>query len=226
MLDCLKKGCVVIAVLMVWCVGVCAEEPTKVACVGDSITYGFGIEQREQNSYPAQLQALLGEQWVVGNFGKNGATALKKGHAPYWKAPQYKKALKFNPDVVIIKLGTNDSRPENWPKHKTDYIADYVNLIKSFQKLNSKPTVWICTSAPVYRGAAAEKKSFSDTIIREEVIPMVHKVAEQAGVKVIDINSALSKQKELFPDGVHPNAEGAGELAKAVSRALLNSKRK
>ncbi|MGD9420494.1 MAG: sulfatase-like hydrolase/transferase [Verrucomicrobiota bacterium JB025] len=205
--------------LLFCCADVHAGDPTRVACVGDSITYGFGIEKRKALSYPAQLQGLLGDQWIVGNFGKNGATVLKKGHAPYWKAPQFRAAKKFLPDVVIIKLGTNDSRPQNWPQHKSDYVADYVDLIRGFQNLASKPTVWICTPAPVYPGAAVRKNRFSDTVIREEVIPLVHKVAEEAGVGVIDLQSALSDQA-WFSDGVHPNARGAHVIAKTVAEAL------
>lgn len=198
-------------------------QPTRVACVGDSITYGFGIEDREQRSYPAQLQAALGENWVVGNFGKNGATVLKQGHAPYWKAPQYQAAQKFMPNVVIIKLGTNDSRPENWPKHQSEYVADYVALIRSFQSLKSNPTIWICTSAPIYPGVATEKKHFSEAIVRDEVRPLVDVVAEQGGVEVIDLYSVLSDHAELFPDGVHPNAEGAQLIATEIAAIISKS---
>ena len=66
-------------------VGICQTNPIKVACIGDSVTYGSGIEDRDNNSYPAQLQKMLGDEYVVGNFGKPGATLLVKGHRPYFK---------------------------------------------------------------------------------------------------------------------------------------------
>src|SRR3712207_5545352 len=82
----------------------------RVACVGDSITYGAGVSGREKNSYPAVLGQWLGTKWDVRNFGVSGATLLKKGNRPYWKQQKFADALQFKPDVVIIKLGTNDSK--------------------------------------------------------------------------------------------------------------------
>ena len=127
------------------------EAPKRIACVGDSITYGAAIKDRAKNCYPAQLGRMLGEKFDVRNFGVNGATMLKKGDKPYWKLKAYADAHDFQPEVVVIKLGTNDSKPHNW-KHKEEYVADYVALIESFQKLESKPTVWVCYPVPAYPG--------------------------------------------------------------------------
>lgn len=85
--------------------------PIRLACVGDSITQGDGLAA--DDSYPSQLQALLGEEWKVGNFGVSGRTLLKKGDHPYWTESAYQKALEFEPDVVIIMLGTNDTKEHN-----------------------------------------------------------------------------------------------------------------
>lgn len=59
-----------------------AAAKIKVACIGDSVTYRYGLESRETDNYPAQLQQMLGDQYEVENFGKSGATLLKKGHRP------------------------------------------------------------------------------------------------------------------------------------------------
>lgn len=197
---------------------------TLIACVGDSITYGFGIKNREKNSYPAQLSLVLGDDYYVENFGKNGATALKKGHAPYWKTPHYKKALLFKADLVIIKLGTNDGRVMNWSKHKDKYVNDYIALIKSFESLESKPKVLVCTSAPLFENDKARKKGFNTETIQKEVIPMIHKLAEKAGVELIDINSVLKGKKEMFPDGIHPNEAGARLIAETIAKAVKDKK--
>ena len=108
--------------------------PIKVACVGNSITYGAGIVNRDKNSYPAQLQAYLGEKYEVRNFGRNGATALLKGDYPYMETEEYKQSLAFLPDIVFIKLGTNDSKPLNI-KYKRKFKSDYLKLIRSYQEL-------------------------------------------------------------------------------------------
>ena len=114
-----------------------------VACVGDSITYGAGISNRTYNSYPAQLGRMLQKfdsRWGTRNFGVSGATLLRNGDLPYIRQGAYSQALAAEPDAVIIKLGTNDSKPQNWAL-KEDFISDYLFLIDSFAELPSKPKI-------------------------------------------------------------------------------------
>ena len=197
------------------------EAPKRIACVGDSITFGAAIKDRVKNCYPAQLGRMLGEKFEVRNFGVNGATLLKKGDKPYWKLKAYANARDFQPEVVVIKLGTNDSKPRNW-KHKEEYVADYVALIESFRKLGSKPVVWLCYPVPAYPG----RWGITDKVMKEEVMPRLDEVAKKSGCKVIDLYSALSEKKEMFPDLVHPNAKGATLIAEAVSSAIKVGKSK
>ena len=186
-------------------------KPVKIACVGDSITFGKGIRRRKRNSYPSQLAAMLGDKWAVRNFGVSGATLLKKGETPYWDKKALNDAHKFNPDVVIIKLGTNDSKPHNWT-HKAEYVSDYIALIESFQELESNPTVWICYPVPAYSG----RWGITDKVMTDDVMPLIDKVAKKANVKIIDLYSALSNKKEMFPDTVHPNSTGAKLMAEKI----------
>jgi len=197
------------------------EAPKRIACVGDSITFGAAIKDRVKNCYPAQLGRMLGEKFEVRNFGVNGATLLKKGDKPYWKLKAYANARDFQPEIVVIKLGTNDSKPRNW-KHKEEYVADYVALIESFRKLGSKPVVWLCYPVPAYPG----RWGITDKVMKEEVMPRLDEVAKKSGCKVIDLYSALSDKKEMFPDLVHPNAKGATLIAEAVSSAIKAGKSK
>jgi len=118
----------------------------KVACVGDSITQGSGAQKGK--SYPAQLQGLLGDGYQVGNFGVSARTLLKKGDFPYWKEKKYQDALAMEPAIVVIMLGTNDTKPQNW-KFEAEFDADYRELVKSFQSLKSKPKVFVCRPVPV-----------------------------------------------------------------------------
>lgn len=197
------------------------DAPIKVACIGDSITFGAGIKDRKQNNYPVQLQKILGEQFVVHNFGVNAATLLKKGDKPYWKLNQFKAAQELQPDIVIIKLGTNDTKPKNW-KHKDEYQPDYLEMIAIFQKLDSKPKIYLCTPAPV----VGERWGISDKTVSEEVIPLIGKIAKEAEVPTIDLYTPLKDKPELMPDKVHPNAEGAGIIAKTVAKAITGPAKK
>jgi len=187
----------------------------RVACVGDSITYGAGIKDRKQQSYPVQLGRMLGQKWDVRNFGVSGATLLKKGDKPYWKQKAFQQALAFRPHVVIIQLGTNDTKPQNW-KHKDDFAADYKAMIERFRALATEPRVFLCRPVPAFPG----RWGIRDAVIREGVIPIVDRVARQKQVGVIDLYKALAGRNDLFPDTVHPNAEGAGLMAKEIARVL------
>lgn len=188
--------------------------PIKVACVGDSITQGVGA--RSGQSYPAQLQALLGAGYEVGNFGVSGRTLLKKGDFPYWQEKKYQAALAMEPAIVIIMLGTNDTKPQNW-KHEAEFVADYRELVKSFQSLASRPKVFVCRPVPV---PGQGNFGINEENVRKE-IPRIDALAQELGCGVIDMHAALEKFPEMLPDRVHPNTAGAGEMAKAAAQAIL-----
>jgi len=188
------------------------DEPVRVACVGDSITQGAGTKG---NPYPKQLQEMLGDKWNVGNFGVSGRTLLRKGDYPYWNEKAYQNALTFKPDVVVIMLGTNDTKPQNW-KHEADFVTDYRDLVKSFTELESKPRVFICRPTPVI---GQGNFTIKEEHILEQ-IPRIDALVAELKIGVIDMHAALSEKPELIPDRVHPNAEGAGEMAKAAFTAL------
>jgi lysophospholipase L1-like esterase len=189
------------------------KAPVKVACIGDSITQGSGAAPGR--SYPSQLQELLGAEWKVGNFGVSGRTLLKKGDHPYWKEKAYQDALKFDPDVVIIMLGTNDTKPQNW-KHEAEFVADYTELVNSFQGLASEPRVYVCRPCPV---PDPGNFGINDKNL-QEWIKRIDQLAGKMNLGVIDMHKALAGKPELLPDRVHPNTEGAGEMAKAAFTAL------
>ncbi len=190
-----------------------AAEPIKVACVGDSITQGSGAQKGK--SYPAQLQGLLGDGYLVGNFGVSGRTLLKKGDFPYWKEKKYQEALAMEPAIVVIMLGTNDTKPQNW-KFEAEFDADYRELVRSFQSLKSKPKVFVCRPVPV---PGKGNYGINEENIQKE-IPRVDALAKELGCAVIDMHAALEKFPELLPDRVHPNTAGAGEMAKAAAKAI------
>jgi lysophospholipase L1-like esterase len=190
-------------------------ETIRVACVGDSITYGRTIQNRWKNSYPRQLGDLLGERWDVRNFGVTSATILKKGDNPYWKESAFDLAQKFEPHVVIINLGTNDTKPQNW-RYAEGFVDDYVEMIRTFTELESHPLIWICYPVPAYR----ERWGIRDSIIRQKVLAKIDQIAAETGCPIIDLYTALSGRPELFSDEIHPNAAGARAMAGTVYTAM------
>lgn len=193
------------------------ELPIRVACVGDSITYGAGVEDRDNKNYPKQLGDLLGSSFEVRNFGRSGATLLKAGDLPYWTTDEFKAATAFNPHVVILKLGTNDTKPQNW-KGKETFEADLKALLDHFLRLPSRPRpkVWVCLPVPVY----GDQWGINSKTLEEGVIPVLMDVCQRRNVPVIDLNDALTGHPEMFPDKIHPNAAGAMLMARTVYQAI------
>ncbi len=202
-------------VAILWALASHAQNHTRVACVGDSITFGSGVAGRESNSYPAVLQRLLGETFEVKNFGVSGATLLKKGDKPYWKERAFKSATEFKPDIVIMKLGTNDSKPQN-RTNLTEFATDLAAMVDHFANLGTKPKIYLCLPAPVYK----TQWGINEESVASEIIPAIKKVAEEKKLPVIDLHTALAGQPALFPDNVHPNAAGAKRIAETIHAAI------
>lgn len=190
-----------------------AQSPIKVACVGNSITEGASIEEGKR--YPDVLDQLLGDGYEVRNYGISGRTLLKRGDNPYWQEEKYRGVLEWQPDIVVIKLGTNDSKPQNW-KYKDEFVADYREFIRAFKKLDSKPDIYVCLPTPVYKTAWG----ITEEIVKGEVIPLVKKVAKAEKVEMIDLYQALLGYSAMIPDGVHPDAEGARIIAETVYKTI------
>ena len=210
-------ACLVVVVIL--CGFAAAAQAKLVACVGDSITYGSGIANRTVDSYPAQLQRILRQydpSWEVQNFGVSGATLLSRGDLPYVRQAAFANAQACNPDIVIIKLGTNDSKPQNW-QYKGDFVSDYENMIDTFRALPSRPQVWICKPVPAFY----VNFSIRPEVIHDEILPLIDQISREKNAPVIDLYTALQDWAKLFPDGIHPNAEGAGLMAQTIAPFLL-----
>lgn len=215
----MKKTLLLLCLLL--CTAAYAQNKVKVACVGNSVTYGAGIENREVNSYPAQLQRLLGDGYEVMNFGKSGATLLNKGHRPYCEQEEYKAALAFAGDLVVIHLGLNDTDPRNWPNYRDYFVGDYLALIESFRKANPDCQIWICRMTPISHRHSRFKSGTRDWYWMEQ--ETIEEIARLANTGLIDLQAGLYTRPDLLPDAIHPTAEGAGILAKTIYGELTGN---
>ena len=195
-----------------------AQEPIRVACVGNSITYGHRLKNRSTESYPSVLGEMLGEKYEVRNFGISARTLLNKGDHPYMKEQLFTEARAFHPDIVVIKLGTNDTKPHNW-KYAQDFRHDLSALIDSF-RCEGSPRIYLCYPATVY----GLRWGINDSTLVHGVIPAIKKTARKKKVRHIDLHTATQEMPENFPDGVHPNAAGARILAEEVFKAITNKR--
>ncbi len=191
-----------------------AQEPIKIAFVGNSITQGPGREN--PGSFPLQVGQILGDAYQVKNFGVSGRTLLKKGDFPYWNEPQFQQVKDFRPDVVLIKLGTNYSKPQNWA-NKGEFVQDYLDLIAEFRDHMPKDgKVYVILPVPVTR----VNFGITPDVMNNEQRLMLFEIIQKSGAEVIDLYTPLMDRSELLPDGVHPNAEGLSIMARVISRRI------
>ena len=208
----------IISLALLFSCAVMAQEKVKVACVGNSITYGTGVENREVNAYPVKLQQMLGEGYEVGNFGKPGATLLNKGHRPYILQQEYKDALAFAGDIVVIHLGINDTDPRNWPNYRDEFIGDYRSLMNDFRKANPKVRFLIARMTPLSHRHPRFESGTRDW--HDEIQRTIEVIAKAEGVQMIDFHEPLYPYHYILKDAVHPDAEGAEIMAKTVYEGI------
>lgn len=211
--------------LSLFCLALClpmtGRDRIKVACVGNSVTYGYGLKDRAHDAYPVRLQAMLGDKYEVRNFGHSGATLLTQGHNPYVKLPEFRAALDFKADLVVIHLGLNDTDPRNWPHHADEFIPNYRALIDSFRVANPKAKIWICLMTPIFHD---HPRFDSGTRLWHGLIQQrIRQIAATDNVGLIDLYTPLHSHPDLFPDALHPNPEGALILAKTVFSGLTGN---
>ena len=210
----------------------------RVACVGNSITDGHGIDMAPSQGYPAQLQRMLGKDYWVKNFGVSGRTMLNKGDQPYMSELAWQDAQAFKPDVVVIKLGTNDSKPQNW-KYSAEFRQDLEQMIltlrpdlaqpaKSAKKgkkakkaqvaAPQKPRILLCTPIPALKSSWG----INENVIANEIIPIQQEVAKKYGLQIIDLHTLFTGDGAgMLDDGIHPDSKGARRLAELVAAAIV-----
>lgn len=209
------KNCLIIFGLLINHV---AGSQIKVACIGNSNTYGYGLPSPSIQSFPSILQDLLGISYEVYNFGVSGRCMLKNGDLPYWNEPEFTQALSLLPDVVIIMLGTNDSRQLNWLPYGDEFKDNYKEMIYSFTNLSSNPTIWTCQVVPAY----SDMWTISDSIITNEVNPIIKEIAVEEVQNLIDMYTLMENHESWFQsDGIHPNETGAQEMANYIYNIIL-----
>lgn len=187
---------------------------TRVVCVGNSVTAGYGLSDPNTQAWPARLGALLGNKYVVYNCGVSGTTMLKNGSSPYWNTSRFNDAINYNPDILIISLGTNDAHPSNWV-YKNDFYNDYAAMIDAFRQNGRNPKIYVCYPLACY----GDNAQISN--LQNELIPLVSQVSKAKGASIIDFNTPTQNQRNtLYNDNLHPNAAGATLLGNVAYQTI------
>lgn len=194
----------------------------RVACVGDSITYGHGVFNWKRNHYPSKLQRLLGKEYCVSNFGVSSYCAQYDSSRPYANIQAYQDSIDFDADILVFMLGTNDSKPYNW-NGVEDFAKDYDKLLSSYLENNNDLEVYLCTPATAFDDDPSTLESTFDIqpFAVEEIAQFVRDYALEKGYNLIDINNLTENRRDLFlSDLIHPNAKGANAIAEEVYKNI------
>jgi acyl-CoA thioesterase-1 len=181
--------------------------PTRVACLGDSIT--------ELSAYPTDLQQLLGDSYSVREFGASGSTVLTDTSNPYIHTTAFLKGKAFLPNIVVIMLGTNDVR-EDYFKSINNFVADYGQLVREVQALKSNPKIFLVKPPPIFNNDL----NLSNAHLLDGVIPGIEQVAKDFDLTTIDVYTPLVNHSNHFMDGIHPDNEGASIIASEIYKAI------
>jgi alpha-L-fucosidase 2 len=182
--------------------------------VGDSITEGYGLAVQSKTGYPVALDSILGSGYTVLNSGRSATTLQKKGDFPYWICKEFSNVFAFNPDIIVIKLGTNDTKPYNWQADR--YEEDYQALIDTFRTIPANPRIYLCLPVPVFK----TKWGINDSTVVNGVIPIIEKLAEANHLPVIDLYHPMLAQGANFPDSIHPNEQAAKVMAEIIAKKI------
>ena len=199
------------------------KDQKRVACVGDSITYGAMIDNWYRYNMPHRLQLLLGKDYCVHNYGMSARTGMDTGDHPYRKEIRYRRSLKFRPDVVFLMFGTNDSKTNNW-RGREEFKRQYTELVLDYVNLDNKPQVFLLVPPAPHHMNGEEGDIYSFDIQRSKILEAgeaVREIAAELGLSTIDMYSFTQDHPEWFvADGIHLNAKGAQHFAELLKEAL------
>lgn len=194
----------------------CQTNKIKIACVGDSITEGYGLACQSKTAYPVILDSILGPSVDVLNSGRSATTLQKKADFPYWTAKEFSNVFTYKPDVILIKLGTNDTKPYNWKAE--NYENDYQALIDTFRTIPTNPKIYLILPVPVFK----TRWGINDSTVVNGVIPIIEKLAKTNNLPVIDLYHATKDQALNFFDSIHPNEAANKKMAEFIAKEINN----
>lgn len=195
----------------------------RVACVGDSITYGALIPNWYQHNYPHLLSKLLGKGYCVHNYGMSDRTAMETGNHPYTKELRFQRSLAFRPDIVLLMFGTNDSKPQNW-KGKNEFKRQYTKLLDAYLGLSSRPKVILLQPPKPQHMNGEDGDLYTFDIQKSKVLEIgeaVREIASERELPTVDMFDFTEGHPEWFlPDGIHPNALGTQQFAEFLGHII------
>jgi lysophospholipase L1-like esterase len=206
------------------------KHQVRMAMVGNSITYGAGLPDPSLDCYPTQLDSMLrgiyGDTVLIRNYGVSGRTMLRATDYPIWNESAFRNALEFVPDICLILLGTNDSKPERWVQWGDVFFDDYMAMIDTFRFRNPNTQFILCYPPPIWEGhpyGTTYDNSHNDSVVVNHLIPLIDSVADAIGALRIDFHTPFVDSLQYFPDKLHPDVEGSRIMAEILYDSLVQT---
>lgn len=196
-------------------------DDTRIAAIGDSITYDLYVAASEDDFYPQQLDDLLGDGYAVHNFGVSNYAAQSSSDFPYETTEEYQESLDFNPEIVIVMLGTNDTKATNWDGSE-QFKEEYIELLETYQNLSSVSRIILASPPPAFIDNEVTISGSIDPGVMVNVRDTVEEVANEFDLEFVDIYEKMTGHSEYFPDGIHPDEEGSAELADIFYQQIVD----
>ena len=189
-----------------------AQKNVNIACIGNGVTYGIGIENREKNNFPQQLQYLLGVNYKVINLGVVNTPVLSNGVNGYNKTAAFKKSQTINPDIIFAELGLDEIKSSD-----TAFISNFTNtlegIVQSYANLSARPRVVLLLPLPIFLN---DSSLLNNSVIKNKIIPKIQKIAFEKNLEVLDLFSMFIDKQDLFLDKVHPSSLGGTLISKRL----------
>lgn len=209
----MKKEFWILAFCLAWLATSCSQN-IRIACVGDSITEGYGLKHQSETSYPVKLDSILGPKFDVLNSGRSATTLQKKGDFSYWTCKEFSNTFAYKPNIIIVKLGTNDTKPRNW--NENAFKKDFQALIDTFKTISTHPEIYLCKPVPAFKTVWG----INDSIIKNKIIPAIDILAKANNLPTIDLYTYMQNQGMNFPDSIHPNEKAAEVMANIIANSI------
>lgn len=182
----------------------------KVAAVGDSLTYGYGLDNREKDAYPSILAEKLGSHYQVANFGLSGRSLQSTADYPYFQEENAQLSLESEADIVIIMLGTNDSRAAYW--HAQRFTEEYRAMVRRYQALPSQPDIYLVVPPCV----PTSRFGLTNQVIEQELQVIIPAIGKEMGLPVINLYPLTKGHSDYYSDGLHLTPLGNRVIAEEI----------
>lgn len=193
----------------------------RIACIGDSITFGAGVQMtRKTDAWTYLWQRRLGDGFQVLNYGVSGATLQREGDFPYRMVGFLHLLEKARPEMIVLMLGTNDAKPYNWDENR--FAREFEEFVAELLGLPWPHRLALMTPPKVFPEEQTGVIAFDIELspIRDSIRPLVYALGKRYSLSVVDLYELTEEHPEFFSDGVHPNVLGNQMIAERINREL------